>query len=86
VFVFNKGDFIASGKVAGCAAPAGATGNGNGPAIDWLKLARKTGEANGGVEEVYRVETAGGRAPASCGEGSPAVMTVDYVAEYWFYG
>lgn len=83
-FGLNGGDFINAGKVEGCAAPAAATGNENGAAVDWLKLVRKEGESSGGVEEVYRVNTAGGRAPKTC--GTEGVMTVEYVTEYWMYG
>ncbi len=83
LFVLNDGSFIAAGKVAGCAAPSSATGNENGAAVDWLKLARKQGEVSDGIEEVYRVQTAGGRAPAACSKAG--LMTVDYVAEYWMY-
>lgn len=84
MFVLNDGNFIASGKVGNCAAPYSATGNENGAAVDWLKLVRKTGEADGGIEEIYRVQTAGGRAPPTCSTAGP--LTVDYVAEYWMYG
>lgn len=83
-FQLNDGGFIAAGKVAGCVAPSGATGNENGAAVDWLKLVRKQGEVTGGIEEVYRVITAGGRAPAGC--ASAGQLTVDYVAQYWMYG
>ena len=84
MFVLNDGKFIASGRIDGCAAPTSAAGNENGAAVDWLKLARKDGELNGGIEEVYRVQTAGGRAPATC--SAAGLLTVDYVAEYWMYG
>jgi Protein of unknown function (DUF3455) len=83
-FVLNDGLFIAAGKVAGCAAPGSATGNNYGAAVDWLKLARKPTEPSGGIEEVYRVQTAGGRAPATCSKAGD--LTVDYAAEYWFFG
>ncbi len=84
MFVLNDGYFIASGRLAGVPAPASAAGNENGAAVDWLKLARKTGEVNGGIEEVFRVHTAGGRAPATC--STAGLLTVNYVAEYWMYG
>ena len=83
-FAVGGGEFAAVGKVAGSAAPTSATGNQNGAAVDWLKLARKPYEAQGGIEEVFRVGTAGGRAPANC--TAAGTMTVDYVAEYWMYG
>lgn len=84
VFVLNDGCSIAAGKVAGCAAPITATGNANGAAVDWLKLARRETEVSAGIEEVYRVQTAGGRAPAAC--TAEGWITVDYVTEYWMYG
>lgn len=80
----TDGSSIAAGKVAGSVAPPEARGNQNGAAVDWLKLARKPAELIDGIEEVYRVGTAGGRAPATC--GMVGGMTVDYVAEYWMYG
>lgn len=83
-FGLNNGMFIAAGKIADAPAPAGARGNQNGAAVDWLKLAKKPTEPNGGLQEVYRVVTAGGRAPAKCDK--KGVLTVDYVAQYWMYG
>ncbi len=59
-FMLNDNTFIFAGKVGGCAAPSTATGNANGAAVDWVKLVRKPTEPSGGIEEVYRVETAGG--------------------------
>ncbi|KAK3370154.1 malate dehydrogenase [Podospora didyma] len=53
------------------------------PAVPWLKLVTKAG-TTGDLQEVYRVETAGGSAPATC-KGMPASFTVQYAAEYWFY-
>ncbi|KAL3479351.1 hypothetical protein BJX99DRAFT_244940 [Aspergillus californicus] len=49
--------------------------------VAWLKLSA----VEGGLQEVYRVHTAGGAAPDTC-EGMPEVFTVDYTSEYWFYG
>ncbi|OBT75169.1 hypothetical protein VF21_05449 [Pseudogymnoascus sp. 05NY08] len=51
-------------------------------AVPWLKLDDAGGST--GLKEVYRVDTAGGNAPASC-SGQPAV-SVEYAAMYWFYG
>jgi len=84
MFVLDNGCFIGAGKVAACAAPATATGNANGAAVDWLKLVRKPAEVNGGLEEVYRVQTAGGRAPALC--EAVGLLQVEYLAEYWAFG
>ncbi|KAL4902958.1 hypothetical protein BDW74DRAFT_180252 [Aspergillus multicolor] len=73
-------DWIAAKKDDQMDAPSkpgfGITGD-----VPWLKLTA----VEGGYREVYRVHTAGGSAPATC-EGMPAEFTVDYTAEYWFYG
>jgi hypothetical protein len=61
-------------------APAGAGGE---KAVPWLKLSAKEG-ATGDLREVYRVETAGGSAPATC-QGQAASFTVQYAAQYWFF-
>lgn len=49
-------------------------------AVPWLRLQAIEG-ATGGLQEVYRVETAGGSAPASC-QGMPESFEVQYAAEY----
>ncbi|KAL5341149.1 hypothetical protein BJX70DRAFT_76030 [Aspergillus crustosus] len=76
----RSNNYIAAKKDADADAPAkpgyGITGD-----VPWLKLNR----VEGGLSEVYRVNTAGGAAPATC-EGLEEVFTVDYTAEYWFYG
>jgi hypothetical protein len=48
-------------------------------AVPRLKLLARTG-ATGDLHEVYRVETAGGNAPATC-VGQPASFTVQYAAQ-----
>lgn len=48
-------------------------------AVPWLKLIAKTG-ATGGLQEVYRVNTAGGNPPTTC-EGMPSSFDVQYSAE-----
>lgn len=52
-------------------------------AVDWKTL----GDAGGsvGLKQVYRVETAGGKAPPSCA-GVTEPIYIDYSALYWFYG
>lgn len=72
---------------AGCeknnqtAAPADApTGRQGEKAVPWLRLKTRTG-ATGNLQEVYRVETAGGSAPATCA-GQPASFEVQYAAQY----
>ncbi|KAK4138595.1 hypothetical protein BT67DRAFT_476478 [Trichocladium antarcticum] len=75
---------IPCGKAGAMAAPATAgRGLGGESAVPWLKLTAKPG-ATGGLQEVYRVETVGGSAPATC-SGMPAGFEVQYVTQYWFY-
>ncbi|KAL4994695.1 hypothetical protein BDV10DRAFT_146182 [Aspergillus recurvatus] len=73
-------DWIAAKKEGEEDAPAkpgyGITGD-----VAWLKLK----EVEGTLSEVYRIHTAGGSAPATC-KDMPEEFTVDYAAEYWFYG
>ncbi|KAI1342233.1 hypothetical protein F5Y15DRAFT_413498 [Xylariaceae sp. FL0016] len=65
-------------------APADApTGQQGEKAVAWLRLLTNTG-ATGDLQEVYRVQTAGGSPPATC-EGMPATFEVQYAAEYWFW-
>lgn len=49
-------------------------------AVPWLKLATRLG-ATDGLEEVYRINTAGGSAPATCA-GMPLAFQIEYAAEY----
>jgi hypothetical protein len=74
-------------KLADVAAPANACpGPNNAGAVDWLELSDNgAGLSFGGISSVYRVETAGGKAPATC-SGQTGVITVPYAAEYWYYG
>ncbi|KAG9239245.1 hypothetical protein BJ875DRAFT_220747 [Amylocarpus encephaloides] len=68
-------------------APAGAVVGQNNQglgAVAWLKLTTRSG-ATGGLQEVYRVNTAGGSPPKIC-EGMPATFEIQYSAEYWFFG
>ncbi len=61
-------------------APADAPKGLNGEnAVAWLKLNAKVG-ATGGLQEVYRVETVGGSAPATCA-GMPASFQVQYATQ-----
>lgn len=67
-------------KSASAAAPADApTGQQGEKAVPWLKLQAREG-ATGRLEEVYRVETAGGSAPSTCA-GQPASFEVQYSAQ-----
>ncbi|KAL8720506.1 MAG: hypothetical protein Q9225_002628 [Loekoesia sp. 1 TL-2023] len=73
-------------KLANIAAPPtackGANGKGDG-AVDWLALTEAPGSVT--LKEVYRVHTAGGKAPASCGGGAAHHIEVQYAAQYWFF-
>ena len=87
----KKGLFVGQ-RVDGVAAPtnadAGLPPNAFG-AVDWLKLGIKEGIKtpkgkpfkSKGYKVVYRVETAGGKAPPTC-EGKPAHFTIPYAALY----
>jgi hypothetical protein len=67
-------------KNASVNAPADAPkGQGGEAAVAWLKLMTKSG-ATGDLQEVYRLETAGGSAPATCA-GMPATFEVQYSAQ-----
>ncbi|RDW71143.1 hypothetical protein BP6252_07706 [Coleophoma cylindrospora] len=74
--------FAPCSKNNSVSAPAGAlvgqadTGFG---AVTWLKLVTRTG-ATGNLEEVYRLNTAGGNPPATC-VGMPTTFEVQYAAE-----
>lgn len=85
-FDLGKDGLLKAKKAASITAPAtackGANGKGNG-AVDWLALNEASG--SNGLKEVYRVETAGGKAPASCGGGAAHNITVPYAAQYWFF-
>jgi Protein of unknown function (DUF3455) len=63
------------------AAPAGApVGQKGEAAVAWLKLLARLG-TTGDLQEIYRVETAGGSPPATCA-GMPATFEVQYSAQY----
>lgn len=63
-------------------APKGASEGPNGlGSVAWLKLVKLDGD----YQEVYRINTAGGQPPNTC-EGVQGGISVDYAAEYWFYG
>lgn len=74
------------GKLGETDAPAGACPGSNGlPAIKWLYLKDNKGLSQGGIDTVYRVETAGGNKPATC-KGMKPTWEVKYAAQYWIYG
>lgn len=59
-------------------APKGQDNEGFG-AVAWLKLLTRDG-ATGNLQEVYRLNTAGGNPPSACA-GMPATFEVQYAAE-----
>lgn len=62
-------------------APASACTGFNGlPAVPWLLLKDTQGGSQGGVDTVYRVETAGGNKPATC-KGMKPSWEVKYAAQ-----
>lgn len=73
---------VFSNSTAPSDAPKGENGVGDG-AVPWLLL-NSTFGTTGDVVSVYRINTAGGKAPADC-SSSPAYFSVQYAAEYWFY-
>jgi hypothetical protein len=75
-------------KIGDIPAPKGATTGTNGEgAVDWLALSDNGNGLSVGLKEVYRVETASGNPPETCEEIKPdTVFSVQYSAEYWFYG
>ncbi|KAB8976006.1 hypothetical protein FH972_026884 [Carpinus fangiana] len=74
-------------KASSANAPANAMAGAHG-ACSWLYLSRNQDVAIASGEKtysgVYRVNTAGGNAPATC-QGQPAAFEVEYAAEYWLY-
>lgn len=53
--------------------------------VPWLLLKDTRGISQGGIDTVYRIETAGGKAPATC-VGQKQSFEVAYAAQYWVYG
>lgn len=89
----NYGIFF-SKKAFNVTAPATAVAGPDGSkAVPWLKLEVESPVAPltieekdlvPSVKEIYRVNTAGGAAPATCA-GMPAAFSMQYAAEYWFF-
>lgn len=71
-----------SNSTAPANAPKGENGAGDG-SVPWLFLSG-IASTKGNVAGVYRLNTAGGQPPSNC-QSSPAVFSVQYAAEYWFY-
>lgn len=53
-------------------------------AVQWLHLI-DNGSSQGGVNTVYRIETAGGNKPKTC-KGMKSTFEVKYAAQYWVFG
>jgi hypothetical protein len=49
-------------------------------AVPWLCLADGEGLSTGGIDTVYRLETAGGKAPATC-RGQERSFEIQYAAQ-----
>ncbi len=88
--VFQIGDNIIFAKraegVSQCDAPEQAfDGVRNEGAVAWLRLVDAGGSR--GFSEVFRVVTAGGKPPATCGgRDQKASFEVRYSTQYWLYG
>jgi hypothetical protein len=54
-------------------------------AVKWLQLVDDQNLSQGGVNTVYRIETAGGNKPKTC-QGQPKTFEVPYAAQYWIFG
>jgi hypothetical protein len=54
-------------------------------AVKWLQLVDDQKLSQGGVNTVYRIETAGGKSPAVC-KGQKKTFETPYAAQYWVYG
>jgi hypothetical protein len=68
--------FVLAAKIGNIPAPTGKQD------VDWLQLKNVQG---GLAAQVYRTDTRGGPAPASCTPGS-APISVKYVSKYWLFG
>lgn len=91
----NYGIFFSEKTFNVTAPPTAAKGPDGSKAVPWLKLEVETPAAPWTVEqkdfvpsvkEIYRVNTAGGAAPATCaGLPTGTIIKREYAAEYWFY-
>lgn len=77
---------VLTGKLAGTPAPSGSPlgqgGVGYG-SVAWLLLQAKDG-TTGKIQQVYRLNTAGGSPPPNCANQAD-YFEVQYAAEYWFW-
>ncbi|KAJ2915956.1 hypothetical protein MD484_g4459, partial [Candolleomyces efflorescens] len=72
----KAGAYVIGAKVANLASPEGAKN------VDWLQLKNVEGSL---ATAIYRTDTHGGPAPASCTPGS-APISVKYTSKYFLYG
>ncbi|EAU90444.1 hypothetical protein CC1G_00828 [Coprinopsis cinerea okayama7 len=72
----NPDAFVIGAKAGGIPAPTGPQD------VDWLEISNVQGKL---ARTVYRTDTRGGPAPASCIPGSP-VLSVKYTSKYWLFG
>ena len=76
--IFGLGNTVAK-KIDDAPAPDAAKD------VKWLRLEAQ-GTSSSDVKMVYRLNTVGGMAPATCAGMAPGqVVTVDYEAQYWVY-
>jgi len=68
--------FVLAAKIGDIPAPTGKQD------VDWLQLKNVQGDL---ATQVYRTDTRGGVAPASCTPGSP-LISVKYTSKYWLFG
>lgn len=81
-----EGMLLKAKKMASAAAPSDAcVGRDGGAAVPWLMLQDDGSGRSEGLGQVFRVETAGGAAPATC-EGVGGEVERDYAALYYLYG
>ncbi|KAF2659368.1 hypothetical protein K491DRAFT_562960, partial [Lophiostoma macrostomum CBS 122681] len=68
-------------KVENATAPTGPND------VPWLRLEAVAGAGTtSAVKQIYRLNTQGGVAPATCaGQAAGSVLTVSYSAQYWIY-
>ena len=66
-------------KIGVSAAPDNGSGD-----VPWLKLEAQAQGTTSQIKEIYRLQTQGGSAPASCSGQGPTIE-VPYSAQYWFY-
>ena len=52
--------------------------------VTWLKLTEKNPGDGQVFQNVYRLNTVGGSAPATC-KGQPQSFEVEYAAQYWLF-